>query len=165
MCSKTVEVRQNELKATLDQGSVSVQDSLVALSSVLDELVAAPNKCMPFIELFYEYAGKVPHIACMPNKKDARRQFKDRILSQNGLPIMFLNNRGHTYVMLFDLPLNNIAFCRSVDFVLDCGGLAENEQFDWTVIAGHVPTLMKLLSTAKGRAILVFVLSGIVSPT
>ena len=165
MCNKTVEVRQNELKATLDQGSVSVQDSLVALSSVLDELVAAPNKCMPFIELFYEYAGKVPHIACMPNKKDARRQFKDRILSKNGLPIMFLNNRGHTYVMLLDLPLNNIAFCRSVDFVLDCGGLTENEQFDWTVIAGHVPTLMKLLSTAKDRAILVFALSSIVSPT
>ena len=165
MCNKTVEVQQNELKATLDQGSVSVQDSLVALSSVLDELVADPNKCMPFIELFYKYAGKVPHIACMPNKKDAQRQFKDRILSKNGLPIMFLNNRGHTYVMLLDLPLNNIAFCRSVDFVLDCGGLAENEQFDWTVIAGHVPTLMKLLSTAKDRAILVFVLSSIVSPT
>ena len=48
LCNKTAEVRQNELKATIDERSESVQDSLVALSSVLDELVATPNKCMLF---------------------------------------------------------------------------------------------------------------------
>ena len=99
----------------------------------------------------------------MPNKKEAQQQF--RILSKNGLPILFLNNRGHTYVMLLDLPLKNIALCRSIDFVLDCGGLAKNEQFDWTVIGSHIPNLMKLLSTAKDRAILVLVLSSIASST
>lgn len=89
LCHKKTEVRQNELKATLGEMSGSVQDFLVALSNVLDELVAASTKCMQFNEVFYEYAGKVLHIACMLNKKKARRQFKDRILSKNGLPILF----------------------------------------------------------------------------
>ena len=165
LCNKTAEVRQNELKVSIDERSGSVQDSMVALSSVLDELIANPNKCMPFNEAFYEYAGKLPNIACMPNKKEARRQFKDRILSKNGLPILFLNDGGNTYVMLLGLPLNNISLCRSIDFVLDCGTMGEHEQFDWSLVGCHIPTLLKLLSTSKDRAILVFILSSIVSPT
>lgn len=101
----------------------------------------------------------------MPNKKEARRQFKDRILSKNGLPILFLNDGGNTYVMLLDLPLNNISLCHSIDFVLDCGSMGEHEQFDWSLVGCHIPTLLKLLSTSKDRAILVFILSSIVSPT
>ena len=66
------------------------------------------------MSLFTNIPGKSPTLVLMPNKKDPRSQFKDRILSKNGLPIVFLNNREHTYVMLLDLPMKNIAFCRIV---------------------------------------------------
>ena len=43
--------------------------------------------------------------------------------------------------------------------------MGEHEQFDWSLVGCHIPTLLKLLSPSKDRAILVFILSSIVSPT
>lgn len=70
LCNKTAEVRQNELKVSIDERSGSVQDSMVALSSVLDELIANPNKCMPLMRRFTNMPENCPTSrACLIRRK------------------------------------------------------------------------------------------------
>jgi len=58
---------------------------LIALYSLLDELVAV--NCIPFQEAFDELAGKVPSIACKPDKKEARQQCKEKIKVSSGVSV------------------------------------------------------------------------------
>lgn len=89
-------------------------------------------------------------------------------MSKNGLPVLFLNNGGHTFILLLELPLNNMSLCRSLDHVLNrhSPSIDEHagERFE-TELAAHFSTLMKLLSSSKDRAILTFVLSSMFSST
>ena len=50
---------------------------------------------MSFLEAFEQFAAKIPEIARKINKKEARRQFKDRLFSRNGLPVVSLNIADH----------------------------------------------------------------------
>lgn len=66
--------------------------------------------------------------------------------------------------------MNNISLCRSLDIVLRNFDTATEKSEDAsdrfrTRIAGCIPSLMKLMSTSKDRAILTFVLCSIFSPT
>ena len=139
---------------------------LISLYSLLDELVAV--KCISFQEAFDQFAGKVSSIACKADKKEARRQLKEKILSKNGLPVLFLNNSGHTFILLLELPLDNMSLCRSLDLVLNRHSPSNEEhageRFE-TELAPHVSPLMKLMSSSKDRAILTFVLSSMFSST
>lgn len=69
--------------------------------------------------------------------------------------------------MLLECPLDKAPLCRSLDVVLGCG--SENELGDvphlQPQLASCIPTLFKLMSSAKDRAILTFVLSSIFSTT
>lgn len=166
LCNKTADERHAELKEAIEQNYECSRERLIALNSLLDELVAV--NCISFQEAFDQFAGKVPSIACKPEKKEARRQFKEKILSKNGLPVLFLNNGGHTFILLLELPLNNMSLCRSLDHVLNrhSPSIDEHagERFE-TELAAHFSTLMKLLSSSKDRAILTFVLSSMFSST
>lgn len=166
LCNKTADERHTELKEAIEQSYECSRERLIALYSLLDELVAV--NCISFQEAFDQYAGKVPSIACKLDKKEARRQFKQKILSRNGLPVLFLNNGGHTFIQLLELPLDNMSLCRSLDLVLNSHspsnkGHAE-ERFE-TELAAHISTLMRLMSSSKDRAILIFVLSSMFSST
>ena len=113
-------------------------------------------------------AGKVPPIAYKPDKKEARGQFKEKILSKNGLPVLFLNNGGRTIILSLKLPLNNMSLCRSLDLALNRHSLSNEEhtgEHFKTELAAHISTLMKLMSSSKDRAILTFVLSSKFSST
>ena len=139
---------------------------MIALYSLLDELVAF--NCISFQEAFDQFAGKVPPIACKPDKKEARGQFKEKILSKNGLPVLFLNNGGHTFILLLELPLNNMSLCRSLDLVLNRHSPSDEEHASEcfkTELAAHISFLMKLMSSSKDRSILTFVLSSMFSST
>lgn len=98
-------------------------------------------------------------LACKPDYKESQCLFKDRILSKNSIPVLFLENAGHTFIMLLDLPLENIAYCHSLELVL---AAVPNEDHSGAIpatdIANCIPIVMKLMPTAKDRAILVFVL-------
>ena len=107
LCNKTADQRHAELKEAIKQSHECTLERLIALSSLLDELVAI--NCISFQEAFDQFAGKVPSIACKPDKKEARRQFKEKILWKNGLPVLFLNNGGHTFIQLLELPLDNMS--------------------------------------------------------
>lgn len=105
LSNKMADERQTELKEAIEQSYECSRERLIALYSLLFELVAI--HCISFQEAFDQFAGKVPVIACKPGKKEARRQFKEKILSKNGLPVLFLNNGGHTFIQLLKLPLNH----------------------------------------------------------
>lgn len=105
LCNKTADERHTELKEAIEQSHECSRERLIALYSLLDELVAV--NCISFQEAFDQFAGKVPSIARKPDKKEARRQFKEKILSKNGLPVLFLNNGGHTFIQLLEMPLDN----------------------------------------------------------
>ena len=87
LCNKTADERHAELKEAIEQSYECSRERLIALYSLLDELVAF--NCISFQEAFDQFAGKVPPIACKPDKKEARGQFKEKILSKNGLPVFF----------------------------------------------------------------------------
>lgn len=74
---------------------------------------------------------------------------------------------GHSFVMLIEHSLNNGALCRSLDLVL--GSKSDDEHSGASPLqaqlASCIPTIMKLMSSAKDRAILTFVLSSIFSKT
>lgn len=139
---------------------------MIALYSLLDELVAF--NCISFQEAFDQFAGKFPPITCKPDKKEARGQFKEKILSKNGLPVLFLNNGGRTIILSLKLPLNNMSLCRSLDLVLNRHSPSNEEhtgEHFKTELAAHILTLMKWMSSSKDRAILTFVLSSKFSST
>ena len=107
---------------------------------------------------------KDPNLALKPDFKESPRLFKDKILSKNCIPVLFLENTGHTFIMRLDLSLDNIANCHSLELVLAAapnkdhlGGIPATE------IANCIPIVTKLMSTAKAWAILVFVFSSIYS--
>ena len=142
--------------------------NLVAFSSLLDEINTV--KCISFQEAFEQFAAKIPELACKINKKEARRQFKDRLFSRNGLPVVSLNIADQAFVIFLEQPMNNISLCRSLDIVLRNFDTATEKSEDAsdrfrTRIAGCIPSSMKLMLTSKDRAILTFVLSSIFSPT
>ena len=121
------------------------------------------------LNAFDQFAGKVSSIACKADKKEARRQLKEKILSKNGLPVLFLNNSGHTFILLLELQLDNMSLCRSLDLVLNRHSPSNEEdageRFE-TELAPHISTLMKLMSSSKDRAILtLIVLSRMLSST
>lgn len=166
LCNKTADERHAELKEAIEQSYECSRERLIALYSLLDELVAF--NCISFQEAFDQFAGKVPSIACKPDKKEARRQFKEKILSKNGLPVLCLNNGGHTFILLLELPLNNMSLCRSLDLVLNRHSPSNEEHTGErfkTKLAAHISALMKLMSSSKDRAILTFVLSSMFSST
>jgi len=86
---------------------------LIALYSVLDESVVI--NCISFQEAFDQFAAKVPSIACKPDRKEARQQCKEKIL----LLVLFLNNGGHMFIQLLEMPLDNVSLCQSLDLVLN----------------------------------------------
>lgn len=116
LCNKTADGRHSEFKKAMKESYELTREQLIVLSCLLDELIA--NNCISFQETFDHYAGKIPSLAFRPDKKEARWQFKEKILSKNGLPVLFLNNGGRTFVMLLEMPLNNIPLCRNLDQVL-----------------------------------------------
>ena len=69
--------------------------------------------------------------------------------------------------MLLECPLDKALLCRSLDVVLGCG--SENELGGaphlQPQLASCIPTLFKLMSSTKDRAIFTFVLSSIFSTT
>ena len=77
LCNKTADERHAELKEAIEQSYDCNRERLIALYSLLDELVAV--NCISFQEAFDQFAGKVPSIACKPDKKEARRQFTGTI--------------------------------------------------------------------------------------
>ena len=108
----------------------------------------------------------IPNVACKQDKKESRRLFKDKILSKNCIPVLFLENAGHTFIMLLDLPLDNITCCHSLELVLAAASKQDHSGAIFpTELASCIPMVMKLMSTSKDRAILVFVLSSICSST
>lgn len=69
--------------------------------------------------------------------------------------------------MLLEMPLNNIPLCRNLDKVL-APRTSNKEHVDERLLldlASHMPTLMKLMSSSKDRAILIFLLSTLFSST
>ncbi len=164
MCNKTANKRHIELNKAIEECSASTRETLVALSSLLDELVVV--SCMSFDQAFEQFAGMIPNVACKQDKKESRRLFKDKILSKNGIPVLFLENAGHTFIMLLDLPLDNITCCHSLELVLAAASKQDHSGAIFpTELASCIPMVMKLMSTSKDRAILVFVLSSICSST
>lgn len=166
LCNKTADQRHAELKEAIEQSYECSRERLIALYSLLDELVAF--NCISYQEAFDQFAGKVPPIACKPDKKEARGQFKEKILSKNGLPVLFLNNGGRTFILPLKLPLNNMSLCRSLDLFLNRHSPSNEEhtgEHFKTELAAHISTLMKLMSSSKDRAILTFVLSSKFSST
>ena len=121
---------------------------------------------MTFEDAFHEYIGKIPKLASKKHHVDTQRQFKDKILSKHGLPVIYLNNNGCCFIMLQDRPLNHVVLAQSLDLILDASkeslhaGSALKED-----VFTYIPDIMKLLSTSKDRAILTFVLSTIFSPS
>ena len=87
LCNKTADERHSELKEAIEQSYECSLERLIVLYSLLDELVAV--HCISFQEAFEQFAGKVPVIACKSDKKEARGQFKEKMLSKNGLPVLF----------------------------------------------------------------------------
>ena len=161
-CNKTAVERQAELHTkVIEESCEDKRQRLVAFSSLLHELIAL--SCMSFQEAFEEYIGKIPSLACKTDKHDIRSQFKDKILSKNGLPVLYLENNGSSFVMLQDRPLDKITLCQSLDQVLDAR--RESGEDGIPNVFSSIPAIMELLSTAKDRAILTFVLSSIFSAT
>ena len=72
------------------------------------------------------------------------------------------------FILLLELPLDNMSLCRSLDLVLNRHTPSNEEhtgeRFE-TELAPHISTLMKLMSSSKVSAILTFVLSSMFSST
>lgn len=86
LCNKTAEKRHNELEEAINQSRDYTKESLVALACLLDELVVFP--CMAFQDAFDDFTAKIPSLAYKKDKKETRRQFRDKILSEHGLPVV-----------------------------------------------------------------------------
>ena len=61
-------------------------------ASLLDELNL--NRLLSFESAYQEYAGKVQTIALLPDQKSSKVQFRETLLSRNGLPVIIANNKG-----------------------------------------------------------------------
>ena len=166
LCNKTADERHAELKEAIEQSYECSRERLIALYSLLDELVAV--NCISLQEAFDQFAGKVPSMACKPDEKEARRQFKEKILSKNGLPVLFFKQWWPRVHPAFGPAFDNMSLCRSLDLVLNRHGPSNEEHAGErfkTELAAHISTLMKLMSSSKDRAILTFVLSSMFSST
>lgn len=161
LCNTSAEQRHLTLEESIATTTKSARDAqnILALSRLLDELIA--RSCMRFQEAFEEFAAITETI----DKVKARQQFKDRILSKHGLPVIIVSNAGQMFVMLLEMPLNNIKLCCSLDRVLDAAREDSSCNSFPNALAASIPTLMKLMSNARDRAILTYVLANIFSPT
>ena len=119
----------------------------------MDELIA--RNCLNFQEAFEEYSCITD--ICY-NGSPARQQFRDKLLSRNGLRIIIASNAGN-----MPLSNNNLNLCRSFDHVL--AHTDHDNTLIPTDVAASIPTLMKLVSSTKDRAISTYVLAKLVSPT
>lgn len=166
LCNNTPNQRRNELEQAIIQSCDYTKESSVALSCLLDELVV--SHCMSFLDAFYEFAGKVPTLANKKITKETPRQFRDKIISERGFPVVVLDTSGgQSFLMLLECPLDKAPLCRSLDVFLGCGSeneLGGNPHLQ-PQLASCIPTFFKLMSSAKDRAILTFVLSSIFSTT
>lgn len=64
-----------------------------ALASLLNELII--NLCFPFESAYEEYAAMLDSVAQSKDQKCARVQFRESLLSRNGLPVIILENGGN----------------------------------------------------------------------
>ena len=119
----------------------------------MDELIA--RNCLNFQEAFEEYS-------CITgicyNGSPARKQFRDKLLLRNGLPIIIASNAGN-----MPLSNNNLNLCKSFDHYL--AHTDHDNTLIPTDVAASIPTLMKLVSSTKDRAISTYVLAKLASPT
>lgn len=103
LCNLTVaQTRERLLDKARTTISANSRLRIDSSASLLDEL-----DLLSFESACQEYAVKVQTIALSPDQKSSKVQFRETLLSRNGLPEIIANNKGKRSVYY----LFNIIFC------------------------------------------------------
>ena len=93
LCNQTTaEAREKLMERARITSSDQSRARIESLPSLLDELIVKP--CLQFESAYEEYAAMLDSVALSKNQKSARVQFRESLLSRNGLPVIILENRG-----------------------------------------------------------------------
>jgi hypothetical protein len=97
LCNRTsAEAKEELMERARNTSSDLSRARIEALASLLDELIV--NPCLPFERAYEEYAAMLDSVAQSKDQKSARVQFRESLLSRNGLPVIILENRGNRYI-------------------------------------------------------------------
>ncbi|CAB4001684.1 Hypothetical predicted protein, partial [Paramuricea clavata] len=162
LCNRTVSETHAFLnEKILSTTSESSRVRLGSISCLLDELLVFG--CMEFHVAFDHYSSKNTTLNCA-NERNCKKQFKVLVLSKSGLPVAFLDCGEKQYLLLLERPLDNILLLQCLDDIIyDSTGKAHETLFPNHTLCSSVPHLMKLLSSSRDRAIVMFILSSIFS--
>ena len=93
LCNLTVaQTRERLLDKARTTISANSRLRIDSWASFLDELDL--NRILLFESAYQEYAAKVQTIALSPDQKSSKVQFRETLLSRNGLPVIIANNKG-----------------------------------------------------------------------
>ena len=135
------------------------------LLSLLDEL--SVRRIMSFPEVFSYYCSGIKQITdnTYQEKKLLRQRFKEKLLGEDGLPVLFVNLPTTSFVILKDTNTCSKEFTDGMnDIVSECINECSKEG-QLKSISPYFNNFMKLLSTNRDRSVVLWMLKRLFSNT
>ena len=165
LCNKSVEETRQFLQEKIRNYTIASNKlRFTSLLCLLDELLIFGYRSLHVA--FDEYVAKISTVTFRSTKdrQYSRKLFRNTILSKTGLPVVIIDVRDKHYLLLLQRPLDNLNVCRCLDEIIES---VTTETCDREIpsvsLCSAAPYLLKLLSTSRDRAIVVFILTSIYS--
>ena len=135
------------------------------LQSVLQELLV--RKIMPFTEVFQHYCSGIRSIqSCTyEEKKKFRQNFKAKVLSLASLPVLILNFRSNSFVILVERWMNSHHFISGLNGIIKECIDEYSREGNLLLIRPYFKMLMTLFSTNRDRSPVYWLLNQLFSMT
>ena len=160
LSNKSVEETRQFLQEKIRNSTIASNKlRFTSLLCLLDELLIFGYR--PLRVAFDEYIAKISTVTFRSTKdrKYSRKLFRNTILSKTGLPVVIIDIRDKHYLLLLQRPLDNFNVCRCLDEIIESVTTETcDREFPSVSLCSAAPYLLKLLSTSRDIAIVVFIL-------
>ena len=135
------------------------------LQPVLRELLV--RKIMPFREVFQHCCSGIRSIQSYTyeEKKKLRQNFKAKVLSLEGLPVLILNFRSNSFVILVESWMNSQHFIFGLNGIIKECIDEYSREGNLLLIRPYFKMLMTLFSTNRDRSLVYWLLKQLFSMT